>query len=496
MRVVLISPYDNVVATGVRVLSSYLKLKGHSVNIVFLPFEHKGAIQSFDYAYPNDVLNSVLEICNGASLVGISLTTNYFHRCVELTGFLKLHLKVPVVWGGIHPTLCPEECLEHADFVLIGESENAFVELVSNLEKNKGVNRTHNLCYKKNGRVVMNSLFPLIKNLDSLPDPDYDLDGHYVLKDGKIVPMTHELLKEFMWVEAGLRKHLVFTSRGCPHSCSYCCNSGLRKYYIGQNYIRKRSPERVIRELENITKKFNFIESIGIGDESFFVQSEDDIRKFTKLYKEKINLPLQVEFSPFEYDGRKFELLIDAGLVAVQMGVQSGSEHTNEHIYNRKQSKSRIAAVANDISRHSSKLKYCCFHFIVGNPLETNENIKETIKFALLELPDFYMPTLYPLTFYPGAKITERAIESGVVNSPQYDSGWNVQRYKEMNYLTYVFKLLVAARNRGLLRNKVMARSLVSILTSDAAVFTFDRKLFLRLLYYCLVFYSKVFHSF
>ena len=89
-----------------------LKREGHEVRLVFLTGE--GSL-------PESVLVDLEDVTDGADLIGVSLMTLHFHRAVQVTERLKG--SCPIIWGGIHPTVRPEECLEYADIVCIGEGE-------------------------------------------------------------------------------------------------------------------------------------------------------------------------------------------------------------------------------------------------------------------------------------------------------------------------------------------------------------------------------------
>jgi len=99
IKITLISPYDLNVAYGLRKLSSYLKSKGHKVNLVFLsPGTYK---QNYDEKYNKNILKDLMQICKDSKLIGISLMTNYFMKSVQITQYLKHHLKIPIMWGGV-----------------------------------------------------------------------------------------------------------------------------------------------------------------------------------------------------------------------------------------------------------------------------------------------------------------------------------------------------------------------------------------------------------
>ena len=110
MKVVLISPYADIQSFGVRLLAECLKKEGHEARIVFLwrptVAGPGGAAASLD-EYPEPVMRELVRLCSDAQLVGVSLMTEHVFRARFVTRKLKESLKVPVIWGGVHPTIQP-----------------------------------------------------------------------------------------------------------------------------------------------------------------------------------------------------------------------------------------------------------------------------------------------------------------------------------------------------------------------------------------------------
>ena len=128
MKVVLLSIYPDIKSFGLRTLSACLKKEGHDVRLVFLPMP-------FTERYEKSILQEIVDISEGAGLIGISLMTNFYDNAIQVTNFIKERLDVHVIWGGIHPTIRPEECLNFVDTVCLGEGEGALLELGKKLNK-------------------------------------------------------------------------------------------------------------------------------------------------------------------------------------------------------------------------------------------------------------------------------------------------------------------------------------------------------------------------
>ena len=103
MKIGLISPHPDIIAFGLRSLSACLKKAGHDVKLIFLARE-------FYKKFGDRVLEDTVEVLRDVDLVGLTLMTNFFDNSIQITQKLKKDLGVPVVWGGVHPTIRPKEC--------------------------------------------------------------------------------------------------------------------------------------------------------------------------------------------------------------------------------------------------------------------------------------------------------------------------------------------------------------------------------------------------
>ena len=356
MKIVLIAPTPpDVAAFGIRTLSSYLKSHGKDVRCVFLPsgigrFMYK---KGYRYQYRQDVLDQVVELSRDADLIGISFMSNYLDRASQLGETLRKSLDIPVIMGGIHPTVMPEQTLEFADIVCVGEGEEALLELVERMEVGRDFKDVRNLCFKENGNVIKNPIRPLIQDLDSIPFFDFGLENHFIFNmyTEKVEPMSMNLLEKSFSLEPHVEgtfydsftrtlSYKTMTTRGCPHHCTYCAENTLKELYRGEKYLRKRSVNNIIEELLIVKEQMPFVESIFLFDDTFLVRTDVEIKKFAQVYKEKIGLPFHVQASPTTMTVEKMDALVDAGLSFVEMGIQSTSK-TSMELYRRSVSEKR-----------------------------------------------------------------------------------------------------------------------------------------------------------
>lgn len=446
MRIILISPYGGITSLGLRYLSASLKKKGHRVEIIFLP-RRLGKRGDFDDIYTpfaSSILTDLKQLSCKADLVGISVMTPYFNNAIELTKFLKKNIKAPVVWGGIHPTVEPKECLDYADFVCLGEGEEAVLELVEKIKEGKNYTKTANFWFKKGKEIIRNPLRPLKQDLDNLPFPDYDLRDHYILQDEHIKKFTPRLLQQHLSYIPGkdgkqFTSYPIFCTRGCPHGCSYCCNNALRSLYPGQKYIRRRSVENIIQELKEIKNLFPFIEAIRIEDDSFLVATGPEIVKFAKAYQKEINLPFICLSSPVNITEEKIKALVNSDMIGIQMGIQSGSDPLNKNVFNRPIKGEQILAGASIINKYRDKLMPPRYDIITDNPFETDKDLIQTIR-ILSRIPGKYILNLYSLVFYPGTALNRKATKEGLITNKEdvYRKDWLGVKMSYLKFLIFL----------------------------------------------------------
>ncbi|MBN1593697.1 MAG: B12-binding domain-containing radical SAM protein [Candidatus Coatesbacteria bacterium] len=419
MRIALISPYSDIFTPGLRSISAYLRANGVDTRLIFIPnlYVHR-VLEEFLEPYNSDVLRGATELCRDVDIVAVSLSTNLYNRAVQLTSYLKKRIDVPFVWGGIHATIRPEECLEHADIVVIGEGEETMLDIAKRQADPAACMEIPNVCIKTNDGIRKNPVRPLIQDLDSLPAPDFDNPDYNVFDPdvGKfVVPDLRMLLRLHGKGPShgkNYQKYLAITTRGCPFSCAYCVNDVLVKLYGRKGYIRRRSVEAIISELQAIRNRYEFINRIVIFDDSFLAGPTEWIEGFAARYKESINLPLFCMSSPSNLSKRKLDALVDAGLTTIQVGIQTGSDRINE-IYNRAAKNADVVEAAELLNGYADRLRPL-YDIIVDNPYETHADRMETVK-LMMKIKKPFSIQLFSLTMFPGTEICERAKRDGLV---------------------------------------------------------------------------------
>jgi len=445
-------------ALGVRYLSSYLKNQGQEVKILFLAKPYGAVENEEELGQISDLIDKLQP-----DLVGLSLMSNHFFRARRITAAIKKSFpSLLVIWGGIHPTIDPEGGLKYADLVCVGEGELPLGQLMQgpNLRHYQQLN-IPGIWYKKNGQIVNGGKSQLIAEIDSLPYPDYDLPEHYIIHQSKLTPLSLDIFRQYYPAARG--DHRLLSTRGCPHACAYCCNSVFRLIY-GGGYLRKRCVEQVIAEMKIIKEKFPFLKSFKIMDDSFTVNNLDWIREFNRQYKTEINLPFFCLVSPLTIDQDKLDLLVDAGLSTVQIGLQSGSDRINWEIYLRQVKADQFLATAKLLEKYKNRIKII-IDVIVDNPYETEADLILTAEILNQIKRPFHL-SLFSLTFYPGTELYRRAACDQVLkNDKEYlKKQFHLLGKNYLNKIIYLIphlpagkiKVLLARRNQFIYRCQVI----------------------------------------
>ena len=444
MKIVLISVSARLSSDGSRLISALLKRAGHRVTSVFLA-------RPDPLYYKQEELEQLDELIRGCELVMVAVYSSYAIRAIQVTEFVhKNYPGMNVIWGGPHCISVPELALRYADGVCFSEGDQVIVDLVNRMGSGIDYLSTPNMAFNENGTRVVNNVLPPFSDLDSLPYYDYELDDHFLL-DRKLCQMTKQELKDRL---AGYPYYIpilyVLTSRGCPHQCAYCNNCRYVAMF-GRNTIRFQTVDHVVDELVYTLELLDFVSFIGFGDDDFFMRPTDQLEDFAKKYKRKVGLPFGIAVSANSYRTEKMEILLDAGLKAVQIGVQSASQRILNEVYHRKIKVLKTKMVIQQAAHYHKRGKLdILVDFIIDNPYETKQDIIQTYLF-LLDLPFQVKINVFFLAFFPGTPIYDRALADGIIK-PYNEKAFRFYtraniRYQE-NYETFLILLLRRLRQR------------------------------------------------
>ncbi len=466
MKVSLISLIGFYGSLGLRYISSSLRQAGHNTEMIFL-----NLYEQFnpDLLFSTRILQELTELVKESDLIAVSCMSAEFNKSIQVINYLK-KLNKPIIWGGIHATSCPDECIKYADIVCIGEGEEAICELLATMERGSDFINTKNFWFRENGQVIKNPVRPLIQNLDSLPSPDYDSNTHYILNGGA-------LIKANGVYKNTITRILIHTIRGCPFNCSYCCNSYLKQLYLNKGkYTRKMSTEAIIEELQHYKDKFPNLKAVWFTDDDMLFRTIKELKFLTTEYKEKIGLPFMCYVNPATVTEEKFELLVNAGLYRAEVGVQTGSEDISKNLYNRNISKTKVIKAAQLLNKYKMKMGLPYYHIMYQNPYETEKDLIKTIA-LLKELPPPFFLQCFPIQFFPTSTLYEKAKCDAIlkdnifVNYHDDKKAFELNnKEKYLNFLVYLMSGTVTSRSIGRI-----PRVLIPILTNRKTINYFKR---------------------
>ena len=398
----LISLQNTFIDFGIRYIAAAVREAGIDTDILWL---HRPPDKLLDHSEMDQVLVWLKR--KQYTAVGMNVMSVHYTLAVQITKKIKAELGIPVIWGGVHAVICSEECLGHADYVCVGEGEKSIIPLMNAIKTGDVPEDLVNFWYKRGDEILRNER-QLVEDLNTIPPPDYSLDQHWVLTEGRVVACTiEELQKGFPW---NFGRHYLISSRGCPYDCAYCCNSAIKKIMGQKMILRFRSVENMMCEIDSILNQFPFLKTFAIMDDSFFFKPGGWIEDFCEKFKAR-NAYFGVLLHPKTVERERMKKLIDAGLIGIQMGLQSGSDRVSRDVFHRPDAVKDFVKAANILDEFIPPLQARTYDIIVDNPYETEEDLETTIR-LLTTLNKPFSLDLFSLTLYPGTPMYDEYIST------------------------------------------------------------------------------------
>ena len=355
---------------GLAQLFAILKTYGQEISLHHVKKENaREIITMIDREYPD--------------IIGFTTMSNQVGYVERWSQWIKELYDIPIVCGGVHATLNPEEILNDTcvDMVCVGEGDRAIVD--------------HNFWVKRNGHIEKHISYPLVENLDELPFPDYslfDVGGMLKTRDGRFA---------------------VIVSRGCIYNCNYCCNSALREKLNGLGkYFRFRSVDNTLAMLNHYAGKYP-VRSFSFADDIFGLNKKW-VLEFCEKYPKSVGLPFDCNLRVESATKELLEALKSANCAMVEMGIESGSNWMRSEVLNRKMSNQQIIDAFENARKVGLKTRS---YNMIGLPYETPEMARETLELNKRVKPDevavFYF---YP---YKGTKLYDICEKEGFLTEKQ-----------------------------------------------------------------------------
>lgn len=367
------------------------------------------------------VMKELLSLTDGSRLVGFSVMSKDIPVFLPLVERIRQEQRIPVVWGGIHPTALPEKSLRSCDFICRGEGEEPLRQLYECLANGErqyaGI---PNIGYHESGSARINPVTYAVKSLDDLPYPDYKFADSYYLQgfsEGrqlKRIPSSPREKGQFFRQPS----FLFYSQRGCKLACTYCSNSLYHRLAkeTGVKWYRYASVERIKRELRSHLQEMPFIKTVGLNDDDLLERDVDQLKAIAVFLKQEMKVVFNINATPTHVTREKIAVLADQGLRQVAMGVQSGSARTLREVYKRPVLPGQVLTAAKIIEEFYPMGVRADYGFILDNPYETADDWRDSLR-LLSALPKPRTTMLYSLTFFPGTVLTERALAAGFIAS-------------------------------------------------------------------------------
>ena len=354
-------------------------------------------VRIIDSALHPDFLERTLGELDGALCLGVSLITG--PMIADTIAICKAararHPDLPIVLGGWHPSILPEQTLEAAfvDVVVLRQGELAFLDIVTRLAEGESLHGVQGTLTKPGGEVTRHAERPYTAVVD-LPDrmPGYeriDYDAYHRA--------------------TGLRWVMYTTSHGCPYNCSYCSNASVYGRKLDELPV-----EQVLDEVTWLVRRYG-IRLLGIIDDIFFASRKRSLAIAEGFLSRDLNVNWYIQDradSIAKLTPAQATMLRRSGLVRVHFGAESGSDKVLDSI----DKLSRVSRTLEAVERCRDAEIRASFGFIFGLPDEEEDDMYKTVDlirniYKLYERADCHTNIFTP---YPGSPLWPRSVEMGV----------------------------------------------------------------------------------
>ncbi|MCX6993106.1 MAG: radical SAM protein [Kiritimatiellaeota bacterium] len=334
-------------------------------------------------------------------------------------GILIRHLKtvapeLTTVLSGLHPSALPERTLndEAVDYICQGEGFHTIQGLLQTAQTDaSALAKVPGLWYRQDGHVVSTPRAPLIKNLDDLPMPAWDL-----------LPM--EDYRAHNWHCLGGKYDrqpygIIYTSLGCPFNCSFCCINS----FFGKNMIRFRSPEKVVEEIQFLVSSYG-IKNIRIIDEMFVLRPSHVMKLCDLIISRGFDLNMWVYARVDTVTPDMLKKMKQAGINWICYGFESANQDVLDGV--RKGYEKTDVYEAVRMTRAAGI--HILANYMFGLPDDDHKTMQETLDQAKelnCEFANFYC-----CMAYPGSKLYDEAVARGVRLPDSWDG------YSQLSYET------------------------------------------------------------
>ncbi len=381
-------------------VASAVQQKGYSVKIIDQRVEG-----DWKKAITDSISGSLL--CFGIS----SMTGPQIGHAIEIAKYIReIASDIPIVWGGVHASILPEQTLQSylVDIVVIKEGEEAFFEVLSALKNKSELKCIKGVGFKDSKGTIHINRAGAFCDLNKYAFLDYSLlDIKEYQKQGQErVPRAASVS--------------LYTSRGCPFKCTFCYNNSFH-----DSTWRGQSVDTVINSLSRLHNQG--IKNIILCDEYFF----QDIERARSICQALTDREMQFRFfyancrldQILKMKEEDIQLFHKSGFKDFFVGIESGSLKMLKSISKGITDTSNIEKAAAKLVRSGMSIQ---FSFMLGLPEESIEDMKQTLKLMvelLKKFPSCFVPGAGKFIPFPGTEAYNKTVELGW-HPPKYFEEW------------------------------------------------------------------------
>lgn len=329
-------------------------------------------------------------------MVCITLIQNNYWAGCDLLKEARRISRAYIIAGGTFASVMPQVLLKDklVDAVVVGEGEEALIELVNAVRDKLPITDIQNIAYLKDDEVLTNPIRRYV-DLNKLPFQDLSIfDQRHFAK-----PFNGQM------VRAGYFE----LTRGCPYSCTYCANYFLNKtlYEHEKQHIRFKNVERCVEEIAFLTQKYQF-DFVFFADENLLVLPFEELQKLAALWKKYINLPFYVTTRVEAATEEKIKLLKEMGCATVAFGIECGNEKFRREVLERFNTNEQIIQAFKLCRKYGIRTTA---NNMFGFPYEAKEHIFDTIRLNIAAKPDSFSLSIFAP--YVGTKLYQICRQEG-----------------------------------------------------------------------------------
>jgi len=389
MRVLLVV-YDNDsyihwFPQGLAYISSVLLKKGYDVKVYSQDLHH----------YPEEHLTDYLNR-NRFDIVGVGVIAGYYQyrKLLAISAAINASKQRPFyIIGGHGPSPEPEYFIRKtgADTVVMGEGELTIVELLDALAAEKSLETVTGIAFRDGEKVLVNKRRPLIKDIDSIPFPAYEL---FPIEYYRLLRMPHVTNRDFVMP--------LLSGRGCPFQCTFC--------YRMDKGFRPRSNEAIIEEIRFLKNRFG-ITYIAFSDELLMTSRERTVSICEDLIGNNLNIKWdcngRLNFAVPEV----LNVMKRSGCVFINYGIEAMDDEVLKNMRKKLTTEQIIKGIEATLKAGISP----GYNIIFGNIGDNRDTLNKGVEFLLKYDDGAQMRTIRPVTPYPGCPLYYEAIEKGLL---------------------------------------------------------------------------------